>query len=76
MFILFRADKCVIVNDNDSLYYDYLFLFNGEQFVYSIGKDDTKSKKSEKHAYERKILFIFINTYKSLHPIAYKVIIT
>ncbi|VVC41058.1 Cilia- and flagella-associated protein 61, N-terminal domain,FAD/NAD(P)-binding domain [Cinara cedri] len=43
-----RADKCITVNGDDSIYYDYLFLFNGEQFTYSVKDDDTKSHKHHK----------------------------
>lgn len=40
---LFRADKCVTVNEDEQIYYDYLFLFHGEQFGYTAEENETKN---------------------------------
>jgi hypothetical protein len=40
---LFRADKCVTVNEDEQIYYDYLFLFYGEQFGYTAEENETKN---------------------------------
>lgn len=40
-----RTDKCVIVNENDIIYYDYLFLFNGEQFTYNVEENEMVTNK-------------------------------
>lgn len=56
---MFRADKCVIVNDEDSIYYDYLFLFYGEQFTYDNGEIEIKSQKSLKHSYVITLILYF-----------------
>lgn len=44
----FRADKCVTINEEEEVYYDYLFLLYGEQFGYSAKESETKSDTSIK----------------------------
>lgn len=46
--LVFRADKCVTVNEEEQVYYDYLFLLYGEQFGYSVEESETKSDTSFK----------------------------
>jgi len=43
---LLRADKCVTVNEDEQVYYDYLFLFYGEQFGYTAEENETKPQNS------------------------------
>lgn len=46
--VLFRADKCVTINEEEQVNYDYLFLLYGEQFGYSVEECETKSDTSIK----------------------------
>lgn len=39
---LSRSDKCVVVDETRSINYDYLFLFNGQQFTYNVKTDEPK----------------------------------
>lgn len=48
VIVWFRADKCVTVNEDEQVYYDYLFLLYGEQFGYSVKEIETKSDTSIK----------------------------
>jgi len=48
LLVLFRAEKCVIINEEDEVYYDYLFLLYGEQFGFSAKESETKSDTSIK----------------------------
>lgn len=57
IIIPYRADKCVIVNEEDLVYYDYLFLFTGEQFKYSVDADSTKSDKKKTICSSKNSLF-------------------
>ncbi|XP_050063686.1 cilia- and flagella-associated protein 61-like isoform X2 [Aphis gossypii] len=41
-----KADKCVTVNEDEQVYYDYLFLFYGEQFGYTAEENETKPQNS------------------------------
>jgi len=38
----------VTVNGEDFIYYDYLFLFNGEQFMYNGEENEIKLNKRKK----------------------------
>ncbi|XP_025206288.1 cilia- and flagella-associated protein 61-like [Melanaphis sacchari] len=59
-----KADKCVTVNEDEQVYYDYLFLFYGEQFGYTAKENEIKSKNSIESNDETNILenLFFLNS--------------